>query len=311
MNSSLPTVAKIIATSFAPRATRERTKLAGSPMGYFAHSQNYPTRESILDLLKFTLQKEEECDPGTNIDIIIVNNDVGWEYGNQFLKSLQGTTTNNGKIYTFTSSYLGRSYGGYNHAFKQIGKQYDYFIFTEDDILVSEPGYALTGIELFSQTQNCGFVAYQGLSTKALDLERQKAFAAHGGVGLTSRDVLNNVIAHYGVLPHAQNPNHQTSIDIIRDGEVAFTNSIHQLDYKLITPKPHIKLYSFAYDVERGIKMPRYASLPVRILQNLKQSTYKILHQNLNISPKLLGLPTSALRIFAHKFSSSVKKPPL
>lgn len=268
-------IAKVIATSFVPRSVREVTGISGTPMGYFSHSQNFPTRESVIDLIKFTIERELRCDPGAPVDLIIVNSDSGWQEGRRFLDGLDGTSLPHGRIRVMHRKNFGLSFGAYNHAFMALSSEYDYFIFTEDDVTIARDGYASRGIEVFNKTKNCGFVAYLGLSTTGLDLGPEDAFAAHGGVGLSSVGVLNEVVRHCGALPHAGESSPQTYMDQLRYGEVAFTNKIYKLGYKLSSVPDNIKLYDFAYDLMRGLDVRRYPSLSEKLVIVAKKEAYK------------------------------------
>ena len=271
-------VAKVITTSFVPRTVRLKTVLAGCPAGYFTHSQNFVTKESIIELIKLNIEIELKCNPGVPVDLIIVNNDSGWSEGNRFLESINGKELRYGKVHVLTKNNFGRSFGGYNYAFKMLGNNYDYFIFTEDDIVIGRDGYASIGIENFHNTKNCGFVAYQGISSKAFNFPPEEALHAHGGVGLTSASVLNEVFKRYGSLPHADESSSQEYTDIIKDGEVAFTNKIYKLGYQVISLPNDIKLYDFAYDVMRGLDVKRFPSLPEKVIviakRRIKQKAY-------------------------------------
>jgi len=268
-------VAKVITTTFVPRTVREVTGLCGMPMGYFSHSQNFTTNESIIDLIKFTLETESLCKPGEVVDIIIVNNDSGWQEGIQFLNTIDGKSLGFGKIRVLNRQNIGRSFGGYNHAFKMLRSEYDYFIFTEDDILVSRDGYASLGIQYFNQTKNCGFVAYQSISSIGLDYCTEDALHAHGGVGISHVHVLDEVVRKYGALPHADKITSQEYVDILKMGEIPFTNKIHKLGYRLTSVPEDIKLYDFAYDMMRGIDIPRFPSASRRVLTTAKMKAYE------------------------------------
>jgi hypothetical protein len=268
-------VAKVIATSFVPRTVRDVTGISGTPMGYFSHSQNFPTRESVIDLINFTIEAELKCDPGAPVDLIIVNSDSGWQEGRNFLDGLDGRNLPHGRIRVLHRKNFGISFGAYNHAFLTLRGDYDYFIFTEDDVTISRNGYAHKGIEFFNRTKNCGFVAYVGISKKALDLNFEDALSAHGAIGLSSTVVLNRVVERVGSLPHADESSPQTYQDHLRYGEVAFTNKIYKLGFKLVTMPSNIKLYDFAYDLMRGLDVKRYPSLPEKLLLVAKQAAYK------------------------------------
>lgn len=275
MRASKAVVAKVIATSFVPREVRERTRLAGTPLGYFSHSQNFPTRESVLDLIDFTLQNEVKCDPGLPVDVLIVNNDTKWEEGNRFLQKIDGKALRNGRVRVLNRPNFGRSFGAYNHAFTIFGEEYSYFLFTEDDVLICRDGYASMGVQHFVRSDRCGFVAYLGVSYKSLNLSREDSIAAHGGVGLTSSDILRAVVRRHGCLPHCRDGASQEYLDIIREGEIAFTNTIYKMGYRLVSLPSNIKLYDFAYDAMRGLDVKRFPSMSARLLHTVKAEMYK------------------------------------
>jgi len=270
-------VAKIITTSFVPKAVRETSELCGNPLGFFSHSQNFPSKESVVDLLKFVINKEKKCDPGCNTDLIIVNNDTGWQKGIDYLDAVNQGRLKRGVIRVFHRENFGRSFGGYNFAFKKLKDEYDYFIFTEDDIVVSVDGYASIGIDIFNKTENCGFVAYEGVTNKSIfNLSKEDTISAYGGVGLSSTKVLNYILDKYGSLPHAGKGSSQEYVDIIKNGEIAFTNKIYKAGFQLVSVPKNTKLYGFAYDMMNGISVKRYPSLLEAINHKVKIILYKI-----------------------------------
>ncbi len=270
-------VAKIITTSFIPREIRENSILCGNPLGYFSHSQNFSTRESIIELLRFNVAEEKKCDPGCDTDVIIVNNDTGWIPGRDYLDSVDRMKLKHGVIRVLHRENFGRSFGGYNYAFSRLSDEYDYFIFTEDDILIVTDQYASIGVKEFNSTQNCGFVAFQALSNKSHhNLSKAQTLHAHGGVGISSANILNKVVRNHGFLPHSTKDESQKYTDIIKNGEIDFTNKIYQLGYKLISMPKDIKLYNFAYDKMRGFELNRYATIGEKALFKFKSLFYRI-----------------------------------
>jgi hypothetical protein len=251
-------IAKVITTSFVPRVLRQKSQICGEPPGYFSHSQNFVTCESVIDLIKMNVNMEEMCDPGEDVDLIIINNDSGFELGRQYLDSLDGKLLKRGKIRIFHRENYGRSFGGYSYAFMKLRKEYDYFIFTEDDIIVWRDGYASKGLEIMNNHAQCGFVAYQGISRKYKKNNLNDSIHAHGGVGLSSTIVLNKVVDWYGFLPHATSNSSQRYEEIIEKGEVAFTNVISKLGFEVLEISQKTKFYDFAYDLMRNISKPRY-----------------------------------------------------
>lgn len=104
-------IAKVIATSFVSREIREKTGICGTPPGYFSHSQKFTTPESIIDLIKLNVELEKNCDPGENVDLIIINNDSGYRQGNKYLESLNGEKLKKGIIRVYHRENIGRSFG--------------------------------------------------------------------------------------------------------------------------------------------------------------------------------------------------------
>ena len=250
-------VCKIISTAFVPRVIRMNTQTIGSPLGLFSHAQNFPTPDSVIELLKFSLEVENQTDPGCGVDIIIVNNDVGYEKGNAFLNAIDGKCINSGVIKILHRENYGRSFGGYNDAFKVCRDQYEYFIFTEDDVLINGSGYAQKGINRISSNPKIGFLAYIGLNLEGFGGgHRGEMIHAHGGVGMAPKTSLNHIFEKFGFLPHVHKNQAQNYQNIVLNGEIAFTN-IYATNGFLIADAED-KLYEFAYDKIRNINIPRY-----------------------------------------------------
>jgi hypothetical protein len=232
---------KVITTCFAGREVREETDTCGDPPGPFMHSQNFPDPRSVLGLLEVVHEIERKVDPGVECDTIIVNNDAGWKEGNRYLASIDGTKTFSGILKILTRENYGSSLGGYNYAFEQFRNQYDYWTFTEDDILISGDKYLTRCIETFERRDDTGFVAIQGLSS-------HRALHAHGGVGTTHARVLDAVHRTWGSLPHRLRHESQDAMDHAVWGEVLFTNLMSRMGYQLVTVESEVPLYTFAYD---------------------------------------------------------------
>jgi hypothetical protein len=232
---------KVITTCFAGRAVRKETTMCGDPPGLFMHAQNFPDPESVLELVSLIHEFERKVDPGIECDTIIVNNDVGWEKGNRYLATLDGTKTLAGVLKVITKDNFGNSLGGYNYAYERFRHQYGYWTFTEDDILISGDQWLARCIETFERDDDIGFVAIQGLS-------KEFALHAHGGVGTTHVSVLDAVYKVWGSLPHRQKHESQTDLDQSIFGEVLFTNVISRMGRRLVTVESDLPLYTFAYE---------------------------------------------------------------
>ena len=273
-------IAKIIATSFFPRVVREETILTGDPPVYTLHSQNFRTVDDIKKLILFNIEQEKNCDPGLPVDIVFVNNDTGSEEGNNFIKKLNGQNLKNGKIITIQNTNKGWSYGAFSRGFKELNEIYDYFIFTEDDVIISRKNYAKISLDIFNRDTNCGFVSYWGL-TNHLDKStgNQNLIHAHGASGFSSSKVLKKIYKKYGKLPHSELSDKKYYDKIISEGEIQFTNVILKMGYTL--KESPLKLFDPAYDLMRGIDKPwkpkKFESLIWSIIKKLRKINYELL----------------------------------
>jgi hypothetical protein len=240
---------KVITTCFIGREIREATTFCGSPPGPFDHSQNFPTPESVIELLAYIVQLERTVDPGVECDTVIVNNDVGFEPGARFLAEIDGARTFAGRLRVLTSGNYGRSFGGRHHAYERFRSEYDHWLFTEDDILILGDRYFKVCLETYYRRADTGFVAIQGLSD-------DESLHAHGGVGALHVGVLHQLHARLGKLPHCGADCSQDYQDIVTFGEVAFSSEIINLGYRIVPVKSPTRLYAYAYDHMRGIEVP-------------------------------------------------------
>jgi len=282
--------AKIIATCFAKRSFRSNTYLTGDPLGFFGHSQKFQNEDDIINLLKFNISLEKKINPGINYrDIIIVNNDVGNKKGNNFLKKLSSKKIPFGKIIVCNRKNTGMSFGAYNYAFKKFKNKYDYFLFSEDDIIICKKNYFQIGIDIFNSNKNSGFLAYIH-STKVgkfyykyLNLNKKNAISCHGAIGLTSNRILKKLVKKNGIIPHYKGNNYQKCIIY---GEVGFPNAIFKLGYDILDLPKQLVLTVPASDLMNKIKYRKWPTLNEKIFYYLKKYIYELFSFN-NYSLKL------------------------
>jgi hypothetical protein len=283
-------VVKIIATCFVKRNFRQKSYLTGDPLGYFGHSQTFSSPEEILDLINFNILIEKKFNPGVEKrDLIIVNNDVGFKKGNNFLKKISGMKIPFGKIITFNRKNIGMSFGAYSDAFKKYKTKYDFFLFTEDDNIICKDNYFKIGIDIFRSVKNAGFLAYIH-STKvgnehirALNLNKKNAISCHGAIGLSSQNMLNRIFKKYRKLPYYEGNNYKKCITY---GEVAFPNSFIKMGYKIIDLPKDLILTIPACDLMNGIRYKKWPNILEKIIFYLKDCIYKIFSLS-NYSQKL------------------------
>ena len=129
-------VAKIVATCFKAKSVVLKTKLTGNPLGYYYHSQNFTTTKDFINLINLHVDLDKSTNPGNDLDLILVNSDVDNIEGNHYINNLNNTKINRGKILSYTRNNKGLSFGAFSDAFTKFRSQYDYFLFTEDDVLI-------------------------------------------------------------------------------------------------------------------------------------------------------------------------------
>ena len=275
--------AKVIATCFLPKKRVEKTYLLGNPVGFYGHSQKSDNHYDQINNLNFTIKLEKDCDPGVDTDLLIINNDVYNEYGNAYLKKISGTILKRGKIFCLNRENIGRSFGAYNYAFETFGNRYDYYLFTEDDILICKENYMKIGIDIFNSDPLNGYIAYIGKTKvgkwrwKELNLNKKNAFTCHGATGLTSFEILNKVYKKHNSLPYSKSLNRENDITF---GEVGFPNSIIQLGYNLIDLPRDMVLSEPVYDRIRGIEYRKYPYFYEKSIYYFKLFVHNIFSKN-------------------------------
>lgn len=222
---------KVIAFNFGERGIRTPDR---GVLQYPDHYQNISGPEDAMRELSKIIAFERENDPGVPMDLIIVNNDVGYTAGNEYIDSLNDSKTPWGIIRTFTRPNIGWSFGAFNHAYKKFRNDYQYWLFTEDDILVGSDKYYAKLIDKFNQKEDTGFVSLVGV------MKHSYGIHAGGGVGLSHKKILDKVIDWKGQLAHHSAPDDKNDDllhrreKIIRNGEVDMTNEILLLGYDLV-----------------------------------------------------------------------------
>jgi len=175
-------IVKVIATSFIERQVRESSI-------WYEHGQNLGAPIAVLNMIKDIVEKNREIDAGLPMDTIIVNNDSGYNPGRQYLDTINGTITRNGVFKVIHRENWGRSFGAYNEAFMQYRDEYDYWIFSEDDMYFSKDGYAKEYLDILEKDEKIAFVAAIGIGRPT---ERTKH--AHGGCGMTHKKYMEETV---------------------------------------------------------------------------------------------------------------------
>lgn len=179
-------VAKVITVCFKPRLSHG---VAFGPGRLRKDRNELATSQSALDMFKFILEKEKIIDSGLSMDTIIVNNNFDYTIGNDYLASMDGTTTKNGVFKVIQRENVGLSFGGFNAAFQKYKNEYEYWLFSEDDLYYSKDGYAKGYLDILNENYNCAFVATIGIGRPNHETKH-----AHGGQGFTHRKYMEETI---------------------------------------------------------------------------------------------------------------------
>jgi hypothetical protein len=251
-------VAKIVATSFVRRYEKLEPAILGRPKGWFKHAQSYNSEISIIDIIDKNVYAEVNVCAGAYCDLIFINNDSGFDIGRKYLESINGKETRNGKVKVFHRENFGRAFSAYNFAYDTLRSDYDYFIFTEDDIIIDGHFYAYEAIKSLLLINNLGFFAYVGINMdRGNEYSFGQNFHAQEGVGMAHKSALDIVINRYGELPNWSDINNQSFSKMI-DSEIAFTNSFIQCGMQIIELDPTLIFHSYSYHINKKIPTRRY-----------------------------------------------------
>ncbi len=132
---------------------------------YFGVRRYYPQNEDkAIEMLKDFVKHEKNIDPGVpSMDLIFINHDCGKFKGKNFLDSLDGTETYNGKIKVIHRPWdkgKGVCLGSFDYGVKLVKNQYDYIFLQEDDYKIMHPGYYGEGVKILENDKKIAFVGY-------------------------------------------------------------------------------------------------------------------------------------------------------
>lgn len=243
-------ICKVVATSFGAREVRKDAR-------YTDHPQEITSPQEALDMLKEVVELESTWDAGEPTDLIVVNSDRGFREGNEYIEEIDGLKTRNGIIRAYTRPNTGWSFGAYSDAFTRYGNDYDKWIFTEDDIIVGSDGYAKKLSDRWDELEQArvkiGFLSLIGV------IKHPYGIHCGGGVGMSSRKVLDSIFEKSGKLPHHDGigdeslSQEQVKNLVIRNGEVAFTNTMDSMGYYLFEFGPCTR-----WNLEENLCLPHY-----------------------------------------------------
>ena len=212
------------------------------------------TAKETHHMYKYLWLKESSIDYGDDMDILFVHNKAflrGDHYNcdvvtnieeyhecANFLLSLDGKKTNNGKCLVLERENIGLSFGAYDWAFDRFKEDYDFWFFTEDDVMCIKDNVLSCSIEKIMDISNIGKMPLGFVASVGID---KRYNSAHGGCGVASQrslmDLYNNNYSRKlkrGALPffNTSKRGYCSGKHEIW-GEVSFTNKSLKLGYNL------------------------------------------------------------------------------
>jgi hypothetical protein len=248
-------------------------------IAFWAGDRRFEKEESgyAIKLLSYIWDIHTKVDGGLNFDIIIVNNTSGNKESEDFLSKIDGKRTKNGMIKVIHRENIGISYGAYSYAYQIFKNEYDYWFFTEDDMIFNKLNwYKMFYDSLVSEMEDVNskvaFIAANGIvSVEDSKHTWHKKCHAHNGMGITHSKFISDVCDKYipvsgsecsvGNLPYGnfkgwpQNNEsslfsypHNSSKFIALITEVNFTNCFVNIGYELkeLFKFDDVKLHPFS-----------------------------------------------------------------
>ena len=214
---------------------------------YFGDRRHYPkNKEGVIDLFKTQIKTHQTLNPGVNMDLIIVNHDTQDQDVYDLLNEYDGQDVSTGKIKVIHRPIISSdlSFGSYKYAFHLFQNEYDYWFFSEDDILPLTNGVVPELINILNSNEDVGFVgALKYPHTHYYTLEDGYIIShdhIHGGCGLTSTIKMKKVaeiIPTYLQTPNILNEEIKNKIvdDYLGEHtfEISFTQDFINTGFKL------------------------------------------------------------------------------
>lgn len=225
---------------------------------YFGERRNYPKNAiQVAEVLNQQIKLLQDFNVGCDCDFLIVNHDIESPRVYDYLSALEGTQLKNGIIRVLHRPIVNNdlSFGSYKYAFYKFKNEYDYWYFTEDDVLPLRENYIKEMIDIIENDPLIGFIAAVNFAEHPVHrftLDKDNYIEktgnhpphAHGGVGLTTTKILQNLGAKLPFYFNTPNINGSASKTTPKGNyvgdttEIEFTNVFTQVGYKLKSYSP-------------------------------------------------------------------------
>ena len=218
----MPKYCKVNTTAYNPN------KKVGFNEKWPFHNQCLNNPERYKEMVDVLFKVEEETDPGVDMDSYMVVYQDKFELYKEWEK-YDGKPIKRGKFFVIYESRNGGNYQMFNTAFQMLKDDYDWFLFTCDDIMVFGDQYYKKILDRWEPS--CCYVAMQG---GAEILPDEVQHHVQGSIGLTSTKILKEVCKiNGGELPHHKGE--WTQEANIAEGELPFTNKMIELGYHFVS----------------------------------------------------------------------------
>lgn len=125
--------------------------------------------ENKLESIKFNMACHKHYHAGVDYEIVVVDNGSEDEATEKYLELLEKEG-----IKVFRRANIGFSFGGYKYAWEKLGSDYDYFLFSEQDIVPTKDNWLMEILQKFHSERDIGAV---GNNVESLDLIKTKEFS--------------------------------------------------------------------------------------------------------------------------------------
>ena len=158
------------------------------------------------------------------MDTILINHDVSDvtkdETAKKFLEGVDGTPTRNGVIKVINRPFnngVGGGFGSFNHVYQKHKEDYEYWYFTEDNVVQTKDFYFIQSIVQLNDDERVGYIC--GYRHTTLRDNEHSKMHCHGGCGATHISHLNKVNESHGSLSYYREPFNEAMLENINDME--------------------------------------------------------------------------------------------
>lgn len=211
---------------------------------YFGDRRHYPhNKAGVLDLLELQVEAHRNHNPGIAMDLLIVNHDTEDEEVYKALEQYDNQKVATGVIRVIHRPRISRdlSFGSYKYAFHLLQNEYDYWFFSEDDLIPASDGLVVEMVDILDADEIVGFVGalnFDGIheyytTDGYITQTGGHSPHIHGGVGLTSTKKMQEVVKR--VPGYLQTPNITNKVerygDSLTTAEDYFQGSSHEIGF--------------------------------------------------------------------------------